>query len=771
MPGVGARNRVRPSVPGKLLVRESDGTIRALVDGANPTAQSFNLVDVNAPAVSYDGNTVVFSGLPNGDYSAVEYGAGNGTLAVGAWRIFVIQRDGTGLRQVTQDDAEHVEATFVTRFGPQAGRSLLPYDDFDPVFLPDGRICFSSTRFPAYAHYSGQRTSQLHVINADGTGLRRITSERNSADRPLVDPLTGQVVYARWWRNLRFPTNVMDTVPSDLANIPADLGDTTGMEAYEFHHGIKRERYPTAREGTDAVFEGDSMFRNAWHTAHINPDGTGLGMFSGFLRSEPDNHSYGGAFTDDGVLFANSFPMINMTEASGFGGIRRVTRGPGRPQGILGVTTTRTDFVSLDPRGNGIPSYGIYQDRYAGEPAVLPNPNDNNRFTGPLVVSMTSTTADLTQDYGLYLVEQDGSNPRLLYDLPGTAELRAAVLAPRRVPPIIPDRITTPPMALPPVRVPTTPSPQEKATVAQDGTFTFHVLNVYANAPVDVDIVSAPPIGSAAFLRGFADYQRNNPGSFETMDWPILMEVVPVSASGEAILHPPAHLPLFEDLRGADQRVPGTGGHYGALGRNSGAAFVAGMNFGRAGEVVRCVGCHTGHSMQPANHAQEAAWTNLAPGARVTLSSVDREDLRLGMEASLNDRLVQKTPDLFYAWRTAEASGQTGQWAALTFPVPVWTRTVVLYNQIPQTGGNITDIVVTGATIKLYADEAATQLLGTATSGALAVTGTAVDVSLIAQPNGVRVVRVELDGAQGRVYGRTVMSLAEIEVEARGDAP
>ena len=108
MPGVGARNRVRPSVPGKLLVRESDGTIRALVDGANPTAQSFNLVDVNAPAVSYDGNTVVFSGLPNGDYSAVEYGAGNGTLAVGAWRIFVIQRDGTGLRQVTQDDAEHV---------------------------------------------------------------------------------------------------------------------------------------------------------------------------------------------------------------------------------------------------------------------------------------------------------------------------------------------------------------------------------------------------------------------------------------------------------------------------------------------------------------------------------------------------------------------------------------------------------------------------------------------------------------------------------------
>ena len=153
--------------------------------------------------------------------------------------------------------------------------------------------------------------------------------------------------------------------------------------------------------------------------------------------------------------------------------------------------------------------------------------------------------------------------------------LRAAVLAPRRVPPIIPDRITTLPMALPPLRVPTTPSPQEKATVAQDGTFTFHVLNVYANAPVDVDIVSAPPIGSAAFLRGFADYQRNNPGSFETMDWPILMEVVPVSASGEAILHPPAHLPLFEDLRGADQRVPGTGGHYGALGRNSGAAFVA----------------------------------------------------------------------------------------------------------------------------------------------------------------------------------------------------
>src|SRR5215510_10812837 len=60
LPGVGAHSRVRPAAPGYLRVRESDGSLRTLVDGSNPSAASLELIDVNAPAVSWDGATIAF---------------------------------------------------------------------------------------------------------------------------------------------------------------------------------------------------------------------------------------------------------------------------------------------------------------------------------------------------------------------------------------------------------------------------------------------------------------------------------------------------------------------------------------------------------------------------------------------------------------------------------------------------------------------------------------------------------------------------------------
>ena len=41
-------------------MREPDGQIRVLVDGSAPTPASLNLIDVNAPDVSYDGTQIVW---------------------------------------------------------------------------------------------------------------------------------------------------------------------------------------------------------------------------------------------------------------------------------------------------------------------------------------------------------------------------------------------------------------------------------------------------------------------------------------------------------------------------------------------------------------------------------------------------------------------------------------------------------------------------------------------------------------------------------------
>src|SRR5262245_33815209 len=60
MPGVGPYSRFTVAAPGKLIIREANGVIRVLVDGSQSGPASLNLIDVNAPDVSYDGKTIVF---------------------------------------------------------------------------------------------------------------------------------------------------------------------------------------------------------------------------------------------------------------------------------------------------------------------------------------------------------------------------------------------------------------------------------------------------------------------------------------------------------------------------------------------------------------------------------------------------------------------------------------------------------------------------------------------------------------------------------------
>ncbi len=699
MPGVGAHSRFRVAAPGKLLVREADGSLRTLVDGANPTAASLNLIDVNAPDVSYDGSTIVFAGLPRGSYNR-----GPNTNP-GAWRLYAIGVNGAGLRQITRSDRN----ISLAQFGAAAG-GFDTYDDTDPAWLPDGRIVFSSTRWPSFGHYSGVRTTNLQVVNSDGSDLHRITAERNGADRPMVDPVTGKIVYARWWRNQRFPIDSFETVAASNGG-------------YIRKDGLTGER-------DNQVGGNDFSFRNAWHAAAINPDGTELEQWGGAHHRDDTTHMYGGTFLPNGDLAANYFPMSNMTEAAGFGGVRRYARGPGYPSPVIGITHLTLDYANNNPT-----SFGIFKGNYAGEPAALSD--------GRLIISWA---ADVNQDYGLYLVNANGTGLTPVYDNPGTTELRAKPIVVRALPPIIKDSVNTAASQLPPT---------EAGPYTPDGTFTFKELNVYANGPVDTTIANAPAVGSAQKIRFFTDFQRVSPGSFPNLDWPILLTEMTVAPNGSVTNDAvPANLPLFEQLRAPDGTVPVE------RGANGGASHVAGMNFGRPGEVQRCVGCHSGHTMieVPVNDA-DALFSNVAPGATVTVSSSRDANQNRG----LIDRKVM-TGEIWRYWNSA--SGQsTSQWVQLTFPVPVSVRTVRLYN--PRSGDEAnSSLQVQGTRVRLFSDASATQEVAVQTSGALAVTGTDVGFGDVK----ARVVRVEITGMSGTFYGSRVAALAEVEVIARAEA-
>jgi hypothetical protein len=716
LPGVGPHSRFRPAAPGKLIVREPSGTLRVLIDGARPTSASLNLVDVNAPDVSYDGKTIVFAGLPKGNYDT------DPGRNPGAWRIYKINVDGSNLRQVTFSD----QNLSLSQFGVAAG-GLSAYDDTDPVWLPDGRIVFSSTRWPSYAQYSGVRTSNLYVVGANGAGLHRITSERNGADRPLVDPVTGKIVYARWWRNHRFALNDMSTVVDADAPTFACAG-----AQYEQKDGLSALR---GHEMDGASQYNDYLWRNAWQIATINPDGTGLAMWGGAFRNEAGNHMYGGSFTPNGDLIANFFPMYNMTEAAGFGGLRRYSRGPGSYTPIMGVTYTSgdvNDYVYTNPN-----SYGVYKSDYAAEPEVLPN--------GKMIVSWAPNHF---QDYGLYIANLDGTKRTLLYNNPGTTELRAKAIRARPKPPILADAVPPPAVQLPPTSNP--------ATFTQNGTFLFNALNVFFNAPVDVDIVSAPAIGSVASIRFFMDQQRISTGSFPGCDWPILLGEKTITASGAVSETAPAYVPLFEQLRSAvgGGVVPLTAGPTG----NDGAAHVTGMNYGPTGAVAKCVGCHAGHTMIPI--PADPQWTNLAPGAQVTVSSSRDPKYNRG----LIDRRVMKG-EIWRYWGSDPGQSRNGQWVRLEFAVPIKVRTVRLYNARFGDEANST-LQVTNATVALCGDIACASVIATKTVASnLSVSGT--NVSFADVPN-VRAVRVTLNNTTGKFYGMSITSLAEIEVIASG---
>jgi formylglycine-generating enzyme required for sulfatase activity len=97
------------------------------------------------------------------------------------YKIFEMNTDGTGLRQVSQtpDDV----------------------DCFEPCYLPDGRIIVNSNApyqsVPCWHGLKDAFVANLYVMDADGSNMRRLTFDQDHDFHPFVRH-NGQVVYSRW---------------------------------------------------------------------------------------------------------------------------------------------------------------------------------------------------------------------------------------------------------------------------------------------------------------------------------------------------------------------------------------------------------------------------------------------------------------------------------------------------------------------------------------------------------------------------------------------
>jgi formylglycine-generating enzyme required for sulfatase activity len=95
------------------------------------------------------------------------------------WQIHEIRVDGTGLRQVSREEPD--------------------VDNFDPCYLPDGRIVYASTAsFTGVPCWHGrERACCLYRMNADGSDVRQLCFDQDLDLHPAVLS-NGQIIYSRW---------------------------------------------------------------------------------------------------------------------------------------------------------------------------------------------------------------------------------------------------------------------------------------------------------------------------------------------------------------------------------------------------------------------------------------------------------------------------------------------------------------------------------------------------------------------------------------------
>lgn len=115
---------------------------------------------VRDPCVDYDARKVLFSYLPKGGKH---------------FHLYEINLDGTGMRQITDG----------------------PWDDIEPIYLPDGDIMFCSSRAKRWVQCWLVQVATIHRCGPNGKNIRMISCNMEQDNTPWVLP-NGQILYMRW---------------------------------------------------------------------------------------------------------------------------------------------------------------------------------------------------------------------------------------------------------------------------------------------------------------------------------------------------------------------------------------------------------------------------------------------------------------------------------------------------------------------------------------------------------------------------------------------
>ena len=130
-----------------------------------------------APELSYDGKEVLFSCTEIADNEADRKRYAGVGFENNTYKIFHVKLDGSTLTQLTDGT----------------------WNEFDPCYLPSGRIIFISERRGGFGRCHGRPVPSftLHSMNQDGSDIVTLSPHETNEWQPSVNN-DGMVVYTRW---------------------------------------------------------------------------------------------------------------------------------------------------------------------------------------------------------------------------------------------------------------------------------------------------------------------------------------------------------------------------------------------------------------------------------------------------------------------------------------------------------------------------------------------------------------------------------------------
>ncbi|MCB8950592.1 MAG: hypothetical protein H6650_01125 [Ardenticatenales bacterium] len=779
--------------PGSRLVRRN-------ADGSLFVYETPGLVDVQSPDVSFDAQRILFAGAKTLNPDHPEYG----------WRLYEINVDGSGFHQLTFADRD-ITIPNAADFGNL--ETYYHYNDLFPAYLADGRIVFASSRYPTRAHYDERASYNLYVMNGDGSGLHRITTERAGLLHPTPLP-DGRILATRWWNQFNQPANAGIYNRIDNANHDQLLPDGTLIYAN-----------PDATfNPATGMLPGGTEIReapNTWHLMVLNPDGAELRRFVWTPR-------YWWSLTDDAGIYdtyaaTQPAPLLHnnhlyiaytaQTDSSMVHTTLKTGIRIGQPEVSMMAANTTPAIAGLDydkAWGDGDES-----GPYALHPWGLPDGRilyAQSREDNSLPHSGTYQEGFHFYDlqgsnlrYELYWMNLDGSAQTPVWvDLAGIGLPTADVMDAKPISPRVgwtslPDAYADAPSDDP--LWGNLPNDLPQYAFSQRGradilTATIHNPNVYANAPLDLPYVNnSPPPGSVAYAQVWVDANQFTgaycyPGENGWPDWPqpcdnfrqdnqvraVLWTQVSVDAHGAFTATVPADTMGFIVLRDVFGRA--------ITGWNRGYVSIAqGSAYARPGEVVTCTGCHMGHvsgSLDTNLAEAKAGWTNVAPYAEASASSIYDDSF---LPANINDRRgwvpaatgAEPFQDDSNGW--ISASGHPfGEWVELNWPRDMLIQRIRLVGP-PPSGGDWDgfgqpvedgDYYVRAGLLELSLDGQIVASVNVGRVHALSDGGTTITLP---QPLIADHLRFKIQSVHGRWWWENVAALNEIEVIGRAATP